>query len=144
MYMRFIFSLLLISCLLSCSEEITRINLNNSSRPFVTIECEKHRQIDFYLDCDIEFKKYPEMVLDFEFYKGNEQILKGGLDPLDCSNLENEIKVLNNGITHWKFYGKLDGNFIPPSDTVFTIYPTLIKNNSEGFKIHKLELVFIK
>lgn len=130
--------------LFSCTEEIMRMDLTKSEQQSISIECEKHRQVDFYLDCDIEFAKYPEMVLDFEFYKGNEQILKGGLDPLNCSSLENEMKTVNNGITHWKFYGKLEGNFIPPSDTTFTIYPTLIKNNSPDFKIHKLDLVFVR
>lgn len=131
-------------CLFSCSEEIIRLDLVNPSSPSVNIECEKHRQVDFYLDGDIEFKDYPEMVLDFEFYKGNEQLLKGGLDPLKCSQLENEVKTVENGITHWKFYGKLEGNFIPPSDTIFTIYPTLIKNQTSDFKINKLELVFVR
>lgn len=128
----------------SCTEEIVRIDLTKPEQQSISIECEKHRQVDFYLDCDIEFKDYPEMVLDFEFYKGNEQLLKGGLDPLNCSSLENEVKTINNGFTHWKFYGKLEGNFIPPSDTVFTIYPTLIKNNNPDFKIHKLDLVFVR
>jgi len=128
----------------SCTEEIARIDLTKLEQQSISIECEKHRQIDFYLDCDIEFAKYPEMVLDFEFYKGKEQILKGGLDPLNCKSFENEIKTVNNGITNWKFYGKLEGNFIPPSDTIFTIYPTLIKNKAPNFKIHKLELVFVR
>lgn len=135
---------LFILLLFSCTEEITRIDLTKREQQSISIACEKHRQVDFYLDCDIEFKDYPEMVLDFEFYKGNKQLLKGGLDPLKCSSLENEIKTVNNEITHWKFYGKLEGNFIPPSDTIFTIYPTLIKNNNPDFKIHKLDLVFVR
>lgn len=142
--MRTVVFLLMLLSLFSCSEEIMRMDLTHPSSSSVNIPCEKHRQIDFYLDCDIEFEKYPEMVLDFEFYKGNEQLLKGGLDPLKCSQLENEVKTIENGITHWKFYGKLEGNFIPPSDTTFTIYPTLIKNQSPNFKINKLELVFVR
>lgn len=130
--------------LFSCSEEIARIDLTKLESQSISIACKKHRQIDFYLDCDMEYKVLPMMVLDFEFYKGNQQLLKGGLDPLNCTLLENESKTVENGITHWKFYGKLEGNFIPPSDTIFTIYPTLIKNKALDFKIHKFDLIFVK
>ena len=140
--MKTLFPLLLILVLFSCTEEITRIDLTKTEPQSISIDCKKHCQIDFYLDCDMEYKEFPMMVLDFEFYKGNQQILKGGLDPLNCTLLENESKTIIDGITRWKFYGKLEGNFIPPSDTIFTIYPTLIKNNAPDFKIHKLEVVF--
>lgn len=136
--------LLLTLVLFSCTEEIARIDLMKSEIQSVSIPCKKHRQVDFFLDCDMEYKELPMMVLDFEFYKGNQQILKGGLDPLNCTELKNESKTVENGITRWKFYGKLEGNFIPPSDTIFTIYPTLIKNKSPDFKIHKLEVIFVK
>jgi len=142
--MRFLYLLIISVFLFSCSKEtITRVDLTKTGY-FANIECEKHRQIDFYLDCDIEFTEYPNMVLDFEFYQGQQQLLKGGLDPLNCTNLENESKVVTNGTTRWKFYGKLEGNFIPPSDTIFTIYPTLVKNNAQGFKIHKMDIVFVR
>ena len=110
----------------------------------INIECEKDRQIDFYLDCDIEFKEEPNMVMDFEFFKGEQQILKGGLDPLLASHKENESKATLNGITHWKFYGKLDGNFIPTEDTTFTIKPTLVFNQTPSLKFNKFELVFVR
>lgn len=137
--------LILILALVSCSqEEITRIDLTKDVVQVVNVKCEKHRQIDFYLDCDIEFTEYPNMVLDFEFYQGKQQLLKGGLDPLNCSNLKNESKVVTNDTTRWKFYGKLEGNFIPPADTIFSIYPTLVKNNTKNFKIYKMDLVFVR
>ena len=142
--MRTLFLILFILFLFSCTEEIARIDLMKSEIQSVSIPCKKHRQVDFYLDADIEYRKFPSMVLDFEFYKGNQQILKGGLDPLNCTELKNESKTVGNGITRWKFYGKLEGNFIPPSDTIFTIYPTLIKNKTLDFKIHKLEVVFVR
>ncbi|MBI2281029.1 MAG: hypothetical protein HYU68_10130 [Bacteroidetes bacterium] len=143
--MRTLFPLLLILVLFACTtEEIARIDLTKTEPQSISINCKKHRQIDFYLDGDMEYKELPIMVLDFEFYKGNQQILKGGLDPLNCTLLENESKTIENGITRWKFYGKLEGNFIPPSDTTFTIYPTLIKNNHPDLKIHKLDVVFVR
>lgn len=143
--MRFSFLFVATIFLFSCSKEtITRVDLNQSGSQVANIECEKHRQIDFYLDCDIEYLELPSMVLDFEFYQGQQQLLKGGLDPLNCTALENESKVVKNGITRWRFYGKLEGNFIPPSDTIFSIYPTLIKNEAPDFKIHKMDVVFVR
>ncbi len=130
--------------LFSCNAEIAKIDLTKPQYQSVSINCKKHRQIDFYLDCDIEYKTMPNMVIDFEFYKGNVQLLKGGVDPLNCSNLKNETKIEKNGKTYWKFYGKLEGNYIPPSDSVFTIYPTFIWNQTADLKIHKMDLIFVR
>jgi hypothetical protein len=138
--------LILISLLtlISCQQELKRIDLVKNSTTSIDIECEKDRQIDFYLDCDIEFKEEPNMVMDFEFFKGEQQILKGGLDPLAATAKENESKITVNGITHWKFYGKLEGNFIPTGDTTFTIKPTLVFNQTPLLKFNKFELVFVR
>ena len=130
--------------LISCQQEIQRIDLINTPTTAVAIDCEKDRQIDFYLECDIEFVEEPKMVMDFEFFKGEQQILKGGLDPLAASPKENETKVTANGVTKWKFYGKLEGNFIPTADTIFAIQPTLIYNPSPSLKFNKFELVFVR
>ena len=130
--------------LFSCQEEIQRIDLVKNPITAIDIDCEKDRQIDFYLDCDIEFQEEPNMVMDFEFFKGDQQILKGGLDPLAANPKENEVKINSNGITTWKFYGKLEGNFIPTGDTTFTIKPTLIYNQTPSLKINKFELVFVR
>lgn len=130
--------------LISCQQEIKRVDLVGNPTTAISIDCEKDRQIDFYLDCDIEFQDEPNMVMDFEFFKGEQQILKGGLDPLLASPKENESKTNVNGITHWKFYGKLEGNFIPTADTTFTIKPTLIYNQTPSLKINKFELVFVR
>ncbi|MDF1672425.1 MAG: hypothetical protein P1U41_02915 [Vicingaceae bacterium] len=129
---------------ISCQEELQRVDLIKNSTLTVDLECEKDRQIDFYLDCDIEYQVEPNMVMDFEFFRGEQQILKGGLDPLAARPKENEIKVKANGITNWKFYGKLDGNFIPKGDTTFTIKPTLVYNQTPLLKFNKFELVFVR
>lgn len=130
--------------LFSCTEEIHREDFTKKNIAEISVECEKHRQIDFYLDCDMEYSELPTMVMDFEFYKGKEQILKGGLDPLEATPKNNESRVVTEGKTHWKFYGKLEGNFIPPSDTTFTIKPTLIYNQHPDLKINKFELVLVR
>ncbi len=139
----FIF-ILLVSLITSCTTEVARVDLSKNENIFIKVDCKKHRQIDFYLDCDIEFEKTPTMVMDFEFYKDEEQILKGGLDPLSASSKSDELKEESNGTTKWKFYGKLEGNFIPPSDGEFKIHPTLIKNNQSGLIINKFELVLVR
>tara|TARA_R110001592_G_scaffold187646_2_gene432435 strand:+ start:1808 stop:2248 length:441 start_codon:yes stop_codon:yes gene_type:complete len=139
------FGLFFVACLLvACTTEIERIDVAKNENVFIKIDCKKHRQIDFYLDCDIEYSELPIMVMDFEFYKGEEQILKGGLDPLLASPKSDEVKTEVNGITHWKFYGKLAGNFIPPEDGIFTIHPTLIRNNYPDLKVNKFELVLVR
>ena len=135
---------LFVTLLFSCTTELERVDLFKNQFVNIQVECEKHRQIDFYLDCDIEYSELPTMVIDFEFYNGDEQILKGGLDPLLASPKANEVKTEIDGVTHWKFYGKLEGNFIPPSDGVFTIRPTLIKNNHPDLKVNKFELVLVR
>ena len=135
---------LFVILLFSCTTELERVDLFKNQFVNIQVECEKHRQIDFYLDCDIEYSELPTMVIDFEFYNGDEQILKGGLDPLLASPKSDELKIEKDGVTHWKFYGKLEGNFIPPSDGVFTIRPTLIKNNHPDLKVNKFELVLVR
>lgn len=139
----FLFILILLFILACTKKESPRLNLIATPPQQANLSCEKHHQIDFYLDCDIEFRQFPVMVLDFEFYKGNQQLMKGGTDPLKCTNITKESKKIKKGITRWKFYGKLEGNFIPPSDTIFNIVPTLIKNNQQDFIIHKMDLVFV-
>lgn len=133
-------------CLLlaSCTNEIGRVDLNKNNTVRINVAGEKDRQIDFYLDCDIEYSEQPVMAIDFEFFKGENRILKGGLDPLLATARDNEIKSEQNGITHWKFYGKLEGNFIPTADTIFGIQPTFIKNNHPNLKINKFELVLVR
>ncbi len=140
---KILFIIVLIS-FYACSSEVARIDLSKKENIAINVNCEKDRQIDFYLDCDIEYKELPVMVMDFEFFKGAEQILKGGLDPLAAFNKTDEVKVKVNGKTNWKFYGKLEGNFIPTADTVFTIKPTLIYNKMPSLKFNKFELVFVR
>ena len=134
----------LIFLLLSCTTELARIDVSQNENIKIEVACKNDRQIDFYIDCDIEYTKVPTMVMDFEFFKGQEQVLKGGLDPLAATAKTNETKTKNGELTHWKFYGKLEGNFIPTADTVFTIKPILIKNNLPDLVIHKFELVLVR
>lgn len=126
--------------LFSCTSEIARVDLSKNKNVAIEVKCEKHRQIDFYLDCDIEYLEKPNLVMDFEFYRGELQILKGGLDPLKNSEALNGT----GDKTSLKFYGKLEGNFIPPGDTIFTIKPTLIGLDAKDVVFNKFELVLVR
>lgn len=129
--------------LFSCTTEIVRVNLLESPSPTLDVVCQKGDEIFFYLDADMEFDSHPMMVMDFEFYKGKQLLLKGGIDPLIGSAEKNEIKN-NNGVLHAEIYKKLEGSFVAPGDTIYTIRPTLVYNNTPNLKINKLELVFVR
>ena len=130
--------------LLSCEKEIGKIDLTETHTAEITFELEKDREVKFWTNMDVEYKNKPLFVYDFEFYKGEEYLLKGGTDPLVTTNNKNETLTTKDGITHWKFYGKLDGSFIPKTDGIYTFKTTFIKNNKPGLKINKAEIVFIK
>ncbi|TXB66827.1 hypothetical protein FRY74_01185 [Vicingus serpentipes] len=140
-YIVFIFFIIIF---FSCTSEIARVDVFKNKNVSIQVDCEKQQEIDLYIDCDIEYTELPLMVMDFEFYRGEEQLIKGGLDPLLASPKLDEVKTELDGVTHWKFYGKLEGNFIPPSDGVFSIRPTLIKNNHPNLKVNKFELVLVR
>ena len=143
--MRVSYPFILISFLLiSCEEEIGRLDLTHKNLGELSFELEKHQEVKIWTNMDIEYQEKPLFVYDFEFYKGKEFLLKGGTDPLVTTNNKNETLITKNGITHWKFYGKLDGNFIPKADGNYTFKVAFIKNNSPDLKINKAELVFVK
>ncbi len=139
------FTLLLIPLLLiSCEQEIGRLDLTQKNSGEISFDLEKHREVKIWTRMDIEYLEKPLFVFDFEFYKGQEFLLKGGTDPLVTTNNKNESLITKDRITHWKFYGKLDGNFIPKEDGNYTFKITFIKNNHPDLKINKAEVVFVK
>ena len=142
--MRRVFFILISILLFSCEEEIGRLDLIQNKTVEIEFELEKDREVRFWTNIDIEYKEKPLFVYDFEFYKGDEYLLKGGTDPLVTMNNKEESLITKDGITHWKFYGKLDGNFIPKSDGVYTFKTTFVRNQKPGLKINKAEIVFVK
>ncbi len=125
--------------LFSFQNEIGRIDLLKNNPGIVTLNLEKHRNIAMWTNVDIEFKEKPLFVYGFDFIKGSEIILQGGVDPLVVTNVRDEIKT----DTSWSFYGKLEGNFVPQQDTVYQIKTTFLANKPKGLKIKKLEVVFL-
>ena len=130
--------------LVSCEQEIGRIDFTKSDTSTIEFDLEKDREVKFWTAIDIEYKEKPLFVYDFEFYKGDEYLLKGGTDPLVTMNNRNEELTVADGVTHWKFYGRLDGSFIPKSDGKFTFKTTFIRNSNPDLKINKAEIVFVK
>ena len=130
--------------LFSCEEEIGKIDLTKKNSGEIKFELEKDREVKFWTNIDIEYVEKPLFVYDFEFYKGEEYLLKGGTDPLITTNNKDELLTVKDGISHWEFYGKLDGNFIPKSDGVFTFKATFVRNNKPDLKINKAEIVFVQ
>jgi hypothetical protein len=130
--------------LISCEKEIGKIDLTKNNVGEITFELEKDREVKFWTNMDVEYKKKPLFVYDFEFYKGDEYLLKGGTDPLATVNNKDETITIKDSITHWKFYGKLEGSFIPKSDGIYTFKTTFIKNNKPDLKVNKAEIVFLK
>jgi len=128
------------SFFISCQNEIGRVDLLKQNPSTIQLDLTKHRQIDIWTNIDIEFEEEPLFVYAFDFIKGNEIILQGGVDPLVVTKIKNEKRT----DTSWSFYGKLDGDFIPQEDTIYQIKTTFVDNNSEGLKIKKLEVVFLE
>ena len=131
-------------CLFSCQEEIARVDLlkNNSEEIFFTLA--KGEVVDLYADMDIEYKVKPLFVFDCEFYQGGFVLFKGGTDPLLTTGNQNESKEVTGGMTHWKYYGKLQGNITADMDGEYSIKTTFLKNNKPNLKINKAEIVFVK
>jgi len=135
-----IFSLFLISC----ENEIGRMNLEETNNQSITFELKKDKEVSIWTEIDIEYKNEPLFVYDFEFYKGEEFLMKGGTDPLTATNKRDEFKTIKDSVIHWKFYGKVEGSFIPKEDGQYTFKSTLVKNNPPDLKIHKMDIVFVE
>jgi len=133
-------------CILStsCDKEIGKLDFTKNDTQEISFDLKKDREVKFYADMDIEYLKLPLFVFNFEFYKGKQFFVQGGTDPLDCVSLSKGKKIKINGKNRWAFYGKLDGNFIPPEDGNYTFKVTFIKNNQPDLKINKAEIHFVQ
>ncbi len=143
--MKHLFLLLFTSFFLfSCDQEIGRVDLISSNSKELVFDLKKDETVSFYAEMDIEYKEKPLFVFNCEAYYNNNQLFVGGTDPLATSENKNEKFEVLNGITHWKFFGKLDGNLTVLQDGKYTIITTFVKNNKEDLKINKAEIVFVK
>jgi len=130
--------------LFSCEQEIARVDLINDNSKEIVFELKKDETINFYTEMNIEYKEKPLFVFNCEAYYENSQLFQGGTDPLVTLENKNDKQDVINGVTHWKFFGKLDGDLKAIQDGKYTIKTTFIKNSEKGLKINKVEIVFIK
>ena len=128
---------------MSCSSELERLDLAQQQSGEVLLQCANGEEIQLFVDVEMEFVRYPQMVMDFEFYKGKELIQKGGIDPLSGTIDPSDMNK-GSAVKDVKFYAKLEGTFQPQKDTIYAIKPTLIYNDSPDLKIKKFELVFVR
>lgn len=137
----------LLCCLIvltGCESEIGTIDLSKNHTGAIQLHLEKNEELQIWTRMDIEYKELPLMVYDFRFMQGDQTLINGGNDPLAAEPKKDEVKKQIEGINQWSFYGKLEGTFIAPKDTIFTIQTALIKNNSPELKINQAEIVFVK
>ena len=131
--------------LISCDRELTRIDLLKENSKEVFFDLEAEEVIDLYVDIDIFFKQKPLFVYHCELKEDGVLLFEGGTDPLITSFNENELKVTTkDGVTHWKFYGKLDGDLKATNKNRYSIKTTFLKNEDPNLKIKKAEIVFLK
>ena len=71
-------------------------------------------------------------------------LFEGGTDPLITTENKDESIVIKNGITHWRFYGKLDGNLTATMNGEYSIKTTFLKNKEPNLKINKVDIVLVK
>ncbi len=144
--MKKVFLLLVVAfVLISCDGELVRVDLLKENSKEVFFDLEAEEVVDLYVDIDISFKEKPLFVYHCEFNQDSVLLFEGGTDPLIATLKEDESKVTTkDGITHWKFYGKLDGNLKATSKGGYSIRTTFLKNEKPNLEIKKAEIVFVK
>jgi len=131
--------------LMSCDRELSRVDLLNENAKEVFFNLDAEEIVELYVDIDIEFKQEPLFVYHCELNQNGILLFEGGTDPLKTTLKENELKVTTaDGITHWQFYGKLDGDLKASTKGVYSIKTTFLKNQEPNLKIKKAEIVFVK
>lgn len=142
--MKCLISILILLTLISCEQEIGRVDLINDNSKEIFFLLAADDEVSFYADIDIQYKEKPLFVYECEAYQGGLLLFKGGTDPLNTKNNQREEKNVVNGITNWKFYGKLEGTLKANMDGEYSVKTTFVRNEKEDLKIKKAEIVFIK
>ena len=141
--MRFIIPLLIFILISSCKKEV-RVDLLSENGKEVFFNLEKDEIVNLYTEINITYKEKPLFVYHCSFKQDDLLMFEGGTDPLiTIENEKEELKVID-GITHWKFFGKLDGNLTAKKDGVYSIKTTFLKNKQQDLKISKAEIVFTR
>lgn len=140
-----IFSLVVFLFLFNgCCDKIAIFDLAKTKFFEQTIALKKGDVITFWTAIEADFKEEPLMVYSFKFFEGNQQLFEGGINPFNLSLKEEQLVKKRNDKTNLNLKGKLEGNFKPKKDGVYTIKVHLIKNNSPNFILHKAKVTFFK
>lgn len=134
--------LLLSFFIVSCEKEIGSVDLLKNNGQEIVFLLEEGDVVSFYTEMDIEYKEKPLFVYECEAYHGGFLLFKGGTDPLLTSENKNERIVNENGITYWRFTGKLDGTLKADMEGEYSVKTTFIKNNKLHLKINEARIVF--
>ena len=130
---------------ISCDRELARVDLLKENSKEVFFDLEAEEVIDLYVDIDIVFKETPLFVYHCALKQDGSLLFEGGTDPLTTTLNENESKVTTiDGLTHWKFFGKLDGDLKASKDDIYSIKTTFLKNEDPNLIVKKAQIVFLK
>ncbi len=135
-------TIVLISC--GGNNEVGRFDLLKQNHAEFKITLDAEEEVLLFADIDITYKEKPPLVFNCDFYRNGEYLFGGGTDPLMTTENSNDTKTINDGITHWKFYGKLEGSLTATEKGNYRIITTLLKNKQVDLKINKAEIVFVK
>jgi hypothetical protein len=136
--------LLFIVLLNSCGEKEHRIDLLTENGKEIIFELAAEEVVNLYAEIEIEYKVKPDFVYHCSFRKDDVLMFEGGVDPLVTTANTLDSLTVKDGITHWSFYGKLEGNLTAMTYGVYSIKTTFIKNKQEDLKIIKANIVFTK
>lgn len=141
---RFSFFLIIVIITTSCKEDDVRVDLLNNNSKAVEFELDFDEVVSFYADIDIEYKVKPDLIYHCAFLRNGEPIFDGGVDAFVTTENLYDTLFVENGITHQKFYGKLEGNLTGERYGVYSVKTRLIKNNHPDLKINKADIVFVR
>jgi hypothetical protein len=141
---KIILFLVVLICFIACGNKTVSVDLLTENGKEIYFELAKQEVVNMYAEIEIEYKVKPLFIFHCSFYKDSVFLVEGGTDPLVTLKNEQESLTIKDGITHWKFYGKLDGNLSANNAGVYSIKTTFLKNKQEDLKIIRANIVFIK
>jgi hypothetical protein len=128
----------------SCSEQPVRVDLLTENGKEISFELAAEEEVTFYAEIEIAYQIKPLFVYHCSFYKDGVFMVEGGVDPLISKGKEEESFTVKDGVTHWKFRRKLEGNLMATTDGIYSIKTTFLKNKQADLKIMKANIVFTK
>lgn len=133
---KFISSIILVFVVSSCGKkEVATVDLVQQNPVVISLNLDKGERITFHSVLKMEYKEQPDVVYAFEFYQQEQLLFSGGVDPLNVAEKQPEIGT---------FKGKLEGEFTAQYNDKYSVAIRLLKNNSEGLKLHEATIKVMK